>query len=178
MNVMIDLETLGTRPGSIILSVGAVEFGLMGTHREFYVEINQISSMLRGMTEDESTRLWWSEQGDVAGELLKRTEGYGGISVDVALREFAAWLPKDPLIWGNGAAFDNTLLAEAYLRCGQKMPWSYRDDRCYRTLRKLTEAAAIADLEFVGTLHHALDDARHQATHAVKILRHLGRAGI
>lgn len=46
-DVMVDLETLGTRPGCKILSIGAVEFGVGpdynedGLGAEFYVEVQR-----------------------------------------------------------------------------------------------------------------------------------------
>jgi DNA polymerase III epsilon subunit-like protein len=47
-DVMLDIETLGNRPYSIILSIGAVEFdprtGNMGN--EFYVLIDHVSSRI------------------------------------------------------------------------------------------------------------------------------------
>ncbi len=72
-NVMIDLETLGTRPGSVILSIGAVEFDRdLGLGREFYVELNQASSITAGLTTDDATVDWWLDQEDAARDLIKR----------------------------------------------------------------------------------------------------------
>lgn len=116
-HVMLDLETLGTRPGSVILSIGAVEFDLrVGLGREFYVEISQYSSRHIGFTVDQDTVDWWEEQSAEARGLLARTSS-GGLLPHVALQQFNAWLSPDPLVWGNGAAFDNALLREACARC-------------------------------------------------------------
>jgi DNA polymerase III epsilon subunit-like protein len=43
-DVMIDLETLGRRPGCAILSIGAVEFGPAGLGRELYIVLDIFGS--------------------------------------------------------------------------------------------------------------------------------------
>jgi hypothetical protein len=47
-NVMIDIETLGTRPGSVILSIGACRFGADGIGEEFYRAIDVLDSLMAG----------------------------------------------------------------------------------------------------------------------------------
>lgn len=74
-------------------------------------------------------------------------------------------------VWGNGAAYDNVLLRGAYQRLYMPLPWEWRNDRCFRTLRKALPHVEAPTRE--GTAHHALDDARHQALHAVRLLRAL-----
>ena len=112
-NCMIDIETLGTRPGSVILSIGAVEFDVHdGLGREFYVEISRYSSEHAGFRTDQATLDWWSKQEGEAQTLLERT-GRGGLMPHRALIELQNWLPPDPLVWGCGAAFDNAMIAEA-----------------------------------------------------------------
>lgn len=180
-NVMVDLETLGLRPGNVILSIGAVGFDKSGVGQEFYVEINQLSCVLRGLTIDEATQQWWSQQNDIAKGVLLRTQLDQGSSLESSLDQFAQWLqnnaPADVCVWGNGAAFDNAMLAETYKLCGKRVPWSYSRDRCYRTLRSLfsdIEAGVITK----GVAHNALDDARYQAEHAVDILRAIGKSHV
>ncbi len=81
-------------------------------------------------------------------------------------------MAPDTLIWGNGAAFDNTLLIEACERCGVQPAWKFHRDRCYRTLKTL-----FPDVELIrsGTFHHALDDAKSQAEHACRLLQKIPR---
>lgn len=61
-HVMVDLETLGTKPGSVILSIGAVTFDLDGSGRDgrtFYQRVNIQSCLDAGMTVDGDTVEWW-----------------------------------------------------------------------------------------------------------------------
>lgn len=172
--VMVDLETLGKRPGCIVLSIGAVVFDEGGLHDEFYAEINQSSSELHGLRADMSTVHWWNEQSAEARGVLERTLSWK-TSADLVyvLTNFANWLVPnigDVEVWGNGAAFDNIILAECYVAASMNLPWKWSNDRCYRTLKNL-----FPDIPFarIGTHHNALDDTKSQATHAAAMLRRL-----
>lgn len=167
-HVMIDLETLDTKPGSVILSIGAVAFDFNTEEIDcFHTPINLKSSMNAGFTSSADTILWWMNQSDVARkEVFIDTE----ISVFSALDLFSIWASnyKDSRIWGNGAAFDNVLLRSAYEKLKLRCPWNFKNDRCYRTLVNMHNFN-VGAIEFVGEKHNALDDAKFQ----VKILRKL-----
>ena len=162
--VMLDIETLGTRPGSAILAIGAVKFGDREIISEFYQRIDLKSCVRHGLTIDPDTVLWWLKQDDAAR--LEIT--LPGDPLREVLFNFADWL-QDPAaeIWGNGANFDNTLLAAAYHATEIPLPWKYSNDRCYRTLKAMHPEITI---ERTGTHHNALDDARSQALHLMAIL--------
>lgn len=172
--VMIDLETLGTDPGSVIISIGAVCFcpETDTVKDEFYQTIDVVDSVSNGLTMDASTVMWWMDQSDAARSALK-----GGAPLDIALRMFSMWISKygpDVEVWGNGSDFDNVLLAEAFAIAGIEQPWKYYRNRCFRTLK-----SCAPDMEMVriGEHHNALDDARSQAHHANQIFRHMLVAG-
>lgn len=168
LDVMLDLETMGAGPTAAIIAVGAVQFdpaaGTLGD--EFYAVVDLQSSVAAGLHIDPSTVLWWLRQSDEARAAVTEP---GSPLADV-LRDFAGWLPAGARVWGNGAGFDNVVLASAYRAVGMRTPWSYRDDRCYRTLRALNP-----DVEYArsGTAHNALHDARSQARHALELLAYL-----
>lgn len=163
-NVMVDLETLGKGSNAAIVAIGAVEFDpVEGLGREFYKVVNAESSVKAGMVIDADTVKWWMQQSDEARDIFH----YDGCSLDDVLRQFEVWFPFDAELWGNGATFDNVVLGNAYALCGIARPWSYRGDRCYRTLKNLYPL----EMEWEGTHHNALDDAKNQARHAIAILR-------
>jgi DNA polymerase III epsilon subunit-like protein len=161
-NVMVDIETLGSRNGSEILSIGAVKFDTkVGVGEKFYRELD--CSEL-GMNRDEATLLWWSQQSPEAQRLLTaQREPY--LPVLEAFNEFA----RGMRVWGYGSTFDNMQLRATYAAAGVKEQWGFREDMCFRTLRTL---GAKYNLPYVriGTHHNALDDALTQAVAAVQIL--------
>lgn len=174
---MIDLETLGTRPGSIILSIGVVEFSVKkGIGAEFYQVVNRQSCVDAGLTADVETVLWWGRQSKEAASILEESLEAAHIQevIDALWAFFTKHSIGAPRVWGNGAAFDNAIMAEAYARCGRKLPWRFSNDRCYRTLKALFPD--YPEPLRIGTHHNALDDARHQANHAIRLLGFVGGA--
>ena len=177
-HVMLDLETLGTRPGCKILAIGAVVFGPDGLGREFYTPVDHATQLMMD-TPDPSTVAWWVKQSAAARAAVFEVEG--APALPVALSMFNSWMTAVSLpdsrgklllnIWGNGADFDNPILAEAYRRVGMTQPRSRYSNRCYRTLKNLLPEIALTR---TGTHHNALDDAKTQADHTIRILQHLG----
>lgn len=175
-NIMLDMETLGVRPGSVILSIGATliqpkeayEAGI--THHNFYRKIDYKNSLDCGFTTDANTIKWWEGQDRATWEEMMRDT----VSVTQALNEFSDYcnsVGDSRLIWSKGADFDCVLLSEYYLRMGIERPWKYNQTRCYRTLSELQGVPAP---DYINTYkHNALADAIHQADHAALIFQWL-----
>jgi len=94
------------------------------------------------------------------------------VPLSLALKEFNAYLieldHQTVQIWGNGADFDNSILAAAYRACRIEPAWKFSNNRCYRTLKGLYPADK---LKRQGIYHNALDEAKSQAVHAIALLR-------
>lgn len=163
---MLDLESLGTKPGSVIASIGAVHFDpntkeLMDT---FYTKIDIQSCVDAGLTMDPATVVWWMQQSDQA-----RSSTFAGptVELETALKMFSNFIGniagKNTRIWGNGSDFDNVLLGCAYKALGSPPPWSYGKNRCFRTMKSIALSKDIIMPTRDGTHHNALDDAIYQA---------------
>lgn len=170
MDIMLDLETLGTGPEAVIIAIGTVAFTPTGLGETYYDTIAPQSAVDLGMEIDASTVMWWMRQSDAARVAFARP----GKPILEVLRSFSLWMDKfhgEADVWGNGAAFDNVVLSSAYRLAKQPRPWSYKADRCYRTLKELYPFVKPVD---VGTAHNALDDAKAQALHCSTLLRTAG----
>jgi hypothetical protein len=176
---MLDLETLGTSPGCSILSIGATEFGPEGVRGGFYVVIQRQTCLNAGLVEDPGTLAWWSKQTPEARQILSEAvDPKLAVSLGMALFQFDFWLGQvatlgeperqDLRIWGNGADFDQPILAQAYKQAGFNLPWQPRNARCYRTLKNLMPTIK---LKRTGTHHNALADSQSQAAHAVELMK-------
>jgi len=167
MHVMIDLETMGTRPNAPIIAIGAVTFDANATYDEFYVNIDLESAVNDShAVVDPKTVLWWMEQSGEARSALRGDKK----KILTALYEFRDWLKPDKPegVWGNGASFDNTILSETYRRMNLTPPWPFWADRCYRTMKNMYPQI---EMDRSGVHHNALDDAKSQANHLIRIWR-------
>jgi hypothetical protein len=167
-DVMLDLETMGNGPNAAIVAVGAIEFDAATNTlgQRFYRGVNLETAVAEGGVIDASTVMWWLRQSDEA-----RKDICGdGLPLRQVLAEFSEWLAslgEGVKVWGNGAAFDNVILAQAYRRAGMPVPWPHWNDRCYRTVKAMRPDVK---MERTGTHHNAIDDATSQATHLMALL--------
>jgi hypothetical protein len=173
IDVMLDLETLGTKPGCKILSLSAVTFrqDVRETQQVFDTTIT-VSSQPRLVVEQD-TVAWWQRQDEQVRKAVFNNPNAKHIRE--ALLTFNDWLKtlgKIPRIWGNGASFDAPVLRAAFELENIEPGWNFRDERCYRTLS--SEFGFMAtDVEFVGMKHTSLADAKYQAARAEIILARL-----
>lgn len=167
-HIVLDLETMGTASDAAIVAIGAVRIDPAQLGDTFYRTVSLKSSQRGGGTIDADTVMWWF---DPMLEEARAALMRDAVLIEVALKEFADWVREKPLVgmWGNGADFDNVVLASAYSRSGKTPPWTYRENRCYRTLRALFPEIK-KDEDDPGLLpHHALGDALMEAKHLLKI---------
>lgn len=171
-HLAIDIETLGTVPRSVILSIGAafvdVQTGTIGP--TFYRNITTESQRFTRV-ENKDTIIWWSTQPTEARSALVVDPQ----PLDYVLSDFAAWVRnvagEDAKPWGNGASFDIAILNDAYAEIGQPSPWKFWNERCLRTLKNVVPKCSFPPFE--GTPHNALDDAKHQARMVAALLQKL-----
>lgn len=174
-NVMVDIETLGTQLDSVVLSIGATAFSTKyNSIGPMYYQVININSCLNlGMVKDPETVEWWKSQPLESRKVVFEAENQG-LHIENALYEFSDFLTSLGLrtlkVWGNGADFDISILAFYYYRVGIQVPWSYKNVRCFRTLKSLSRKE-IVDVSNVIPNHNALDDATAQALQTLKLLQ-------
>ncbi|UGB26378.1 3'-5' exoribonuclease [Methylorubrum sp. B1-46] len=177
-HVMVDIETLGTAPGSAILSIGAVAFDpfteLLGVC--FEANINLADAVDRGLTIDPQTVIWWAGQGqDAIASTFLKSDAQPLASV---LADLGTWLRgcgAEVRIWAHGASFDPVLIEAACKKCGVPAPWKFRDLRDTRTIFDLAGISSLAEYRCANDVHHsALSDAKVQARAVGDAYRLLG----
>ena len=167
-NAMLDLETLGTRPGCVILSIGAVKFDGENLGDEFYKVIKIDSCKEVGLTTDNDTLAWWAKRSPEARAVFADPNS---LALKETLHLFSRFMDGTNFIWGNGSDFDQPVLDAAYYAAEIRLPWKYWNSRCYRTMKSLLPSIKI---ERTGTYHNALEDAKSQAAHLIEICKILG----
>jgi|AntDeeMinimDraft_5_1070356.scaffolds.fasta_scaffold43649_1 hypothetical protein len=159
-HLMLDIETMGNKSNSAIISIGAVEFDIETgeTGKEFYRNVSLKSSIDLGLNIDADTVMWWMNQSDDARKSLINEKA---ISINKALIDFREFCNKEYQIWGNSARFDLGIMQDAYVKANIDIPWDFRKERCVRTLVSFKPEIK-KNLSFKGTAHNALADCYHQ----------------
>jgi hypothetical protein len=153
-HVMLDLETMGTKPYSAIIGIGAAYFDPRGSSvlDSFHVTIDIALAQKRGFRLDAGAVAWW-----LAPAQRPAWDAYLSLahfSPDDAMNGFGQWLDtvsadrEDIAFWGNGAGFDCNLMHNAADLMGLGYTnkdgnprdglWPYSNDRCFRTMKNLT----------------------------------------
>lgn len=172
VDIMVDIETLGKSPGSVILSIGAVAFdiGTGDINDKFYGVIDLESSLHNGLKVDASTILWWmsDDQQEPRNELLKAHEDREASDVCETLDKFSDFIEsnredgKDMRVWANPPSFDLMILDTVFDVLYMDIPWKYYEMMDFRTLKKIYSGDR-PEFEVSGIKHNALYDATLQA---------------
>lgn len=181
MQIMIDLETLGTDPVTApIIQIGVVAFRLEddGPACEgsgpFFQRAVRAASNLRppfNRVIDPNTVAWWADTDPkLLVRLLRDTDGD---SLREVLGELGLWiigLGDDVKgVWGNGATFDISMLEMAYKQADLLTPWHFRTVRDVRTMAMIAgdddrcwKGGTVTAIEATGRKHDALVDCLRQ----------------
>ena len=166
INIMIDIETLGTSPTSVIATIGAMKFSRrdrlkpMEEMKSFYRRIDIESCLSKGMTTDDETVKWWDIQDEKS-----RDEVYNPVDripIEQALHELSEFISplSNPIIWAQGPHFDCTILENAYKKSNLPLPWKFWNVRDCRTILDITD---IRLKNIPGDFpHHSLHDCYKQ----------------
>lgn len=170
MDVMVDLETLGTDPDCVVVSIGACTFDLKeGKVVDTFYSVLGIQDQLnKGRTINADTLAWWMKKSDDARQVFN-TDSLHPVEI---LSSFSQWIStnipdkKRVRAWGNGSQFDLSIMDSLYRNYLQPVPWEYWNTMDLRTFRRFV--ANNAKVENIGTHHNALDDALSQAKFVIK----------
>lgn len=185
-DIMLDLEALSPEDKGILVSIGAVYFDIKTQQLgdEFYVvySIKGMKEQQRQLNRKVSLDCiqWWMQQEDDVRKVYtdKGQHVYDSIEGPLlAFNEFCSKSSGKVRMWGNGADFDCRWLMKYYQDFDRyswieplKPEWTYSGHRCYRTIKALFNKSHTS-LERQGAHHNALDDAKSQALHLMKMLK-------
>lgn len=183
MDIMLDLETLGTKPGCAVLAIGAKVFDPYGDNSvpqppgsapmTFYRNIDLFSSLMLGLTIDPGTVEWWRTKGEAAqGAFFP-----GQVTPKIAIVQFNEWIvssgktysprEKELNVWAKSPGFDCHVIEHIADVVGFRMEW--HDDarkQGFRRFRDVRTAIAMSGIDEGSitakgtgrTQHNALDD--------------------
>ena len=182
---VVDIETFGKKEDAIIATIGAV---IVDVHKR---EITN-TFYIRATTEDQKNRSWdpdvmqfWENQKQLSpqafDEVFSRDLPRG--TLKHCLESFSEFIkfsfPKGvkPQVMGNGPEFDNRILSHAYETESVEQAWHFGNNQSLRTAvwfgRLFLNMDPKYQTSFVGSRHHALDDAKHEANYLLAITNEL-----
>lgn len=173
---MLDIETLGVRPGSIITQIAIVQFelrnGSIVKEKEWIPNIKE--QQQAGLTIDWGTLVWHNDKN--TGVFNLRHEQ----SVSEILRELndfiseKNWNDDRFIIWSNSPSFDMVMIQEMVHHCSVKFEpvWRYKQLMDFRTvvfLRRLLRPEV--ENKTIDVAHDALADCKTQIRDLVDNIR-------
>lgn len=170
LDISLDIETLGKKPGCVILSIGAVMFeplakdSYFAEDYQFYRNITIFDQLMAGLAIDQETVEWWRDKDDAMTALIKPAP----ISLQSALTDLNEWIISfewSGNVWAKSPQFDCSIIEHAAELYAIKPAWNFRDLRDVRTIHAASLAVGRASNppSPVGITHNALSDAMHQA---------------
>lgn len=161
-DVMVDLETTGTRPETTnIIQISAVKFNLAtGDVDMNFFDRCLIPLPTRFWSED--TREWWSKMPELLDGIYARME-----PAKTVMQDFSNWAYNCEHLWAKPIHFEWPFLQSYFNELEVHNPFHYRyanDQNTFIRSRFFPEEAPPIEkeLEFQGEEHNALHDVLHQ----------------
>lgn len=179
-DVMIDIETLGVKPGCAVLAIGGMAYDprkpwisgegqeISRTHR--FVRAASLESSLEAglVIEAGAMRFWLRQPREAQDEAFKGTDSLARAGMDF-IQWFRGLPASGPVnVWAHGAPFDPGILGHALEAVGLDVPWEFRNIRDTRT------AFDMAGVSYKGTHHTVEQDCLQQCEHVCAAFARLG----
>ena len=157
---MIDIETLGIRPGSVITQIGICIFTRAGILDSTNIGVDHNFQKDRNI--DKETMLWWDQQSH--SPFLKDM-----LVPFTALAKMSAFVQTHhtKYFWANGTHFDISQLESLCASHAFEPPWKYNKVMDMRTIMKLAGATR----NYPKNNHNAEDDAVNQAQRVIQLFQ-------
>jgi hypothetical protein len=184
IDIVIDIETLGTRPGCEVIEIGAcavdnrtgaivANFSRRVASNYTFAQLHRRDVMGRVSDDMKDTVEWWladKDREDVLSKIMSGGTQRPKQAPEMILCEFAVWCDAlvcnatEARFWGNGPTFDLAILSRAFDTYRITCPWHHTWERCVRTaLEQAGYEKGSTSWTERGPRHRALNDARHEA---------------
>ena len=183
IDVMLDIETLGTGQNATITQIAAAAWNLEtgeliefndSTHNTFNITVNLDLMKTEDINIDISTIKFWTKNSHNTKLFKEILNNKSSFTEKDAVFQLILWLKKlqehcdDLLLWGNGSLFDNTKIINKCEYYDISYPISFWNERDVRTIVDIyCRKNNITDKEYKNSfpnenLHQAIDDVLNQ----------------
>jgi DNA polymerase III epsilon subunit-like protein len=167
-DLMLDLETMGTKSYSAIVSLAAVPFNMETgqVSDKFFYQVVELQSCLDlNLRINADTLYWWLSKDKEAQQHIS-----GGFKkplkevLELFNRFFMESLtdPGKATVWGNSAKFDCGILENCYQVAKLKQPWNTWEEADHRTMVNKYGQDIKKSIKFEGIKHYPVDDCKYQ----------------
>ncbi len=174
IHAMVDIETLGTKPNSVVLTVGGCKFdpfSLADPYDYFIMRLDVDEQTAQGRFVDDRTLAWWGRQAPEIQEEAFSLENR--IDIKTFCTTFNKWLVGVDIKWAQGPRFDYGILESLFDDFDHHINWAYWQEADSRTIFNLMPGDPRKDAQGNQTGHHdALADAIVQAIAVQKSFDH------
>lgn len=174
VDIMVDIETLGTNESVQIIQLSAKAFDIT-SGEVFESEFNEFVDLnsVKNLTIDGSTLKWWMKTDpNLLANILLNEKAVG---IKTVLKRFVDFTKsfgcekENIFLWGNGILFDNRIIQQAMTDNDMTYPIFFRNDRDVRTILELASLASnwtskeiMEMVKQEGVKHNAIDDVLFQ----------------
>lgn len=161
-HAMIDIETLGTEPDCVVLSVGAVKFDPFTSHEPhaktlWKPNVDQQTCAERSVLD--STLEWWAKQPQHIQDEAFNEEGRQSIAD--FMQDLNKYLVGVDKIWCQGPQFDMVILEHLFKQFNHHRGWAFWQIMDCRTVFNMMPVDPRKAIQ--QNLHSADADAYYQA---------------
>lgn len=174
IGLMLDIETLGLRPDSVITQIALVPWIIDSPNQEFlppvhlYLPLAPQELLIPPRVISAGTVLYWMKQSDEARERFNENDSTDMEELKAYVQNFVfrfqRFVGDQPYeLWARGPQFDCVLVESLLAQFGLNIPWDYTK---VRDLRTLMSAAGLDTSDVVRpshmTPHVAFYDCQYQ----------------
>lgn len=173
-DIVVDIETLGTKSDSPIIQIGAIFFDIKTAEVintfDYVVDIENTMIDVSGST----LRWWLNEDHNLFKDIILNSKNKGCRPIYEILNFLRQDIMSfkelgDVYLWGHGILFDNNIIRTAMEKVGIEYPIDYNKDRDVRTILELACLKEdVTENEFrnkhsvVGVKHDAINDCMNE----------------
>jgi hypothetical protein len=172
-HAMIDIETLGTDPDCVVLSVGAVKFDpytLNEPHSKTLWRPSADEQLKSDRSVDQGTLEWWGKQAEHIRE--EAFSEFGRVDLDMFFKDLNRYLVGVDKIWCQGPQFDMVILEDLFRQFNHHRNWAYWQVCDCRTIFNMMPKDPRKEIQ--QNLHSADEDSYWQAVCVQRTFKHFG----
>lgn len=189
LDIMVDLETLGTEDDCIITQISAVPFDIHTGEQvsDGFNKLIDIGNMGSVSINGETLKWWLDTNSDLLVSILNgktdtpRTANLVEDFYQYLLDLVSEYGERNVFLWGDGILFDNRILRHQIESLGFKYPIFYRNDRDVKTIIDLATLKfnkSHIDIKKMytrenSTLHDAYSDSLNQVDMVCELYKKL-----